>query len=736
MESLLEPSFLETLEEPLKSFIQDTLAAGGDAAADNLEILLRRHLAHLRQKGAATEEASIERIGIFWTNSLRVCYHVAALEDENPQFQAMNVRKVPFLMLEDVLDYLTVDHAKLFWQDYVEASTQLLFSQVLWTPAGKSRPCWLPFLKLCNNFIRRLEYAWSSRIMLTLARVYPISEKSASMKWGSRNTETLTAFETEKEFEKEIGKPEQQKSKEDDNTVGYSFYESFWSLQQDFASPVVQNLSSFLSRLRIVLQAFENQTSTTAELNPSDTTTTADSTHIPLPQKYLISSRLLPMQLSDSDFRTAILSQFLIVAHNLSLEAPNVGAQLMDLQHRAKKLLPNEYLSTLETILNSSEIQWRQWKKDKCPDFETAVQVSIAASKNRTRKRRLGGQLSDDNDDERRQYSRIDLIQDLPDISQTMKQLAPSVDAHLNDYVEALDPESGIEAEYHPKNNAYFNWQALRLLSMQNLNDFNTVHASGDFEAMVREVWRRDKGVDIAGEAPEFPEDDVEEDEQIEEEEVSMEEENADAPLVDDMVIEESVEQNEQVIEVEAEKMHPEETAETTIAVNGRPAEGEEEDESKMKDDVDQNVMPQATETKKEPKQEQEKKKENNSIETSDTPPRGGSLTRDADEGRARNDNNRGGTRADGNRGGDGRGGNFGNRPRHDDRDRGPNGGRHEESLEDRRRLDRRWEPARGRDERDNGGGQRRDNRSGGQGGGGSGAGGGGPIKPRGRDRR
>ena len=43
------------------------------------------------------------------------------------------------------------------------------------------------------------------------------------------------------------------------------------------------------------------------------------------------------------------------------------------------------------------------------------------------------------------------------EISQKLIKTAPTLESHLEDYVDALDPESGIEEEYHPKNDSLWN---------------------------------------------------------------------------------------------------------------------------------------------------------------------------------------------------------------------------------------------------------------------------------------
>ena len=261
---------------------------------------------------------------------------------------------------------------------------------------------------------------------------------------------------------------------------------------------------------------------------------------------YLTHSRLLPIQLTDPALRTIMLTQFWIVANHLMSQVPQLRAQLQTHLDTAQSLLASSSPSTLRllqssAVLERSEPQWRLWKKNKCqPDLE-AVQTSTAefgggasaaaAGTSRKRTRSVAVVVASDSNtdhDEEKAYEWLS-GQDLQTVSQQMRASAPSSTDHLADYVEALDPDSGIEAEYHPKNDAVFTWRALRLLSESNLEDFGAMmHPSGDFEGMVRSIYRGN-GVDIPGEGPAPYEAEDEEEEEEEEEEavaVAVEEPN------------------------------------------------------------------------------------------------------------------------------------------------------------------------------------------------------------------
>merc|ERR1712238_583973 len=143
----------------------------------------------------------------------------------------------------------------------------------------------------------------------------------------------------------------------------------------------------------------------------------------------------------------------------------------------------------------------------------------------------------------------------------------PSIYEFLEEYVDALDPRSGIEEEYHPRNNALYKWRALRLLSSSyigrfglektgafsravtvaiakideskvtdrtdtkdehdknesNMRDENVTKTvsetmgtrrmvrrnDGDFEVLVRTVWKEQRGINIPGDWPKGDDDDI-----------------------------------------------------------------------------------------------------------------------------------------------------------------------------------------------------------------------------------
>lgn len=231
--------------------------------ADDLEIAIRqRALSKLGGNApAGGSSSSVAEIGSFWKRSLDVCRQIlidlekqerqrkedgsAAPESSSPTvvIAAPQIAKIPFVLLDDILDILLERDCVAFWNDYVETSTEVMFDLdgSFWV----HHSCWLVFLKLCNKLIKRgggmIPPTLVASVMRNLAAAYPLNDKSATRVWGSRNADTLTEFEDKDEFEKIRAKIQEEESKDsaastNKNDDFYTLYESFWSLQQDFTS--------------------------------------------------------------------------------------------------------------------------------------------------------------------------------------------------------------------------------------------------------------------------------------------------------------------------------------------------------------------------------------------------------------------------------------------------------------------------------------------------------------------
>jgi THO complex subunit 1 len=545
----LDQGFLSTLTEPLQSIVNNLLKRQEDASeateedaatlVDQFEIQLRNETLQRINPCLGRECVNaLEELGSFWSKTLQICLHLVHFaarsndkKEEDPDEQTTNpcykihVRKqFPVILLEDIVDCLPIEVCLQFWEEHVVTSYDWLFGVDLWSPVSpaKSHACWLPFLKVSNKLLRRnMPPQQAARLMQTVARIYPLAEKSANKVWGSHNVDNVTEWESAHFFESQqtdlvsnaATKPAAMNATSQDEegaVADYSFYESFWKLQQDFHNPHAVSVADFLRRLRVVFAALESN-------KPSITSDPLSPRHA---RKYLTSSRLLTLQLQDTDFRIHILTQFLFVAHHLTSQVASLGLRLQDFDTRAKKLLNTMqphgpvHLKLVESILSTLEPHWRKWKQNKCQPDLGVPKGKVGAK----RKRYAPQDKEDDEDDDDELYQPITVRKDLPALSSRLRSVVPTVEEHLADYVEALDPESGIEPEYHPKNDKLFAWRALRLLSVDHLGQFDKVGPNGDFEPAIRHIYKRDKNVDIPGQAPVYNDDDESEEEKEEEE--------------------------------------------------------------------------------------------------------------------------------------------------------------------------------------------------------------------------
>jgi len=580
-----DPLFLDSLSGSLReiaSAATDPLSEPS-VSVEQFEVQLRRESFRLISAAtvASAGSGSLSDLGAFWSHATLTCWHLIFMSEtdsSDERYEGLaqpQLRKLPIILLEDILESCPLPMAVEFFEKYAPPMFPLLFGPLLWTlslpkkegpesaattgtPAKpSSMPCWLPFLKLATNFLKRLKLHTPeqlleqntkvtgslanvkyqnavSSIMLILCQVYPLADKSAYRPLGSQNDQAMTLLEDEDEFEAEraqlfalSGDSKIGKGKKEVN-VNFSLYESFWTLQKDFSRPNSIPIEEFSKRLRSLVTTLEHtqpkseETTTVDEVRSYESRALESCSH-----RYLTSSRLLPIQLQDRHFRVQILTQVVIVCHHLSDISALLKKQVAEWQTRAMSLLKNEkpqQLALLQSVFEKSEHSWRKWRKSKpAPDLDKRQSSPLTGRK---RKRSLGGAqlsssaLTSQKDKEGISSLSKKLAMDgaennaaLKDSCTKMRQSAPKLQKHLEDYVDALDPDSGIEAEYHPKNNAHFCWRAMRLLSAHHLGDIGHVSKLGDFEGMVRKVYAADYDTEIPGKMPKWMQDDDKDDE-------------------------------------------------------------------------------------------------------------------------------------------------------------------------------------------------------------------------------
>lgn len=426
---------------------------------------------------------------------------------------------VPFLILSDAFDMITLDRCEDLFS---------LVEEQVWTwmkPAffGSGK---ILLLRMCNDLLRRLSYSQNTvfcgRIQLFLARLFPLSEKSALNLMSHFNLENITSF-------KKVPKPatetpkEEQESEEgeemevepiiDSNTlasempVDYNLYEKLWSVQDFFRNPTLcfnnDRWKNFTQQTQEVLQVFSSfkleYVETKRDRRPvrpdkqeMDTTpslTTFENSHYF--NKYLTSEKLINLQLSDVHFRRHILIQIMIIFQYLlgDVKFKNQSQNLSDSQalwiedtkKKVVKLLeetPPNGLQFCEYILHAlkREENWIKWKNEGCPSYEK--QQGDGAIEEKKKRARVGDSLLEkckegEKDLGCEELSRLwNLCPDNLDACSSSERIfVPPLDIFLDDAIEEAKDKT-MPREKKTIANSNFAWQTLRLLSRESPHFF------------------------------------------------------------------------------------------------------------------------------------------------------------------------------------------------------------------------------------------------------------------------
>ncbi|KAJ8421693.1 hypothetical protein Cgig2_008815 [Carnegiea gigantea] len=276
-----------------------------------------------------------------------------------------------------------------------------------------------------------------------------------------------------------------EKEAPDGISIDFNFYKTFWSLQEYFYSPPSLTLNPtkwhrFTSSLAIVLNTFEAQPLSDEEGNANNFEEEGASFNI----KYLTSSKLMGLELKDPSFRHHVLVQCLILFDYLKTPGKSdkdfpseaMKEEIKSYEERVKKLLEStppkgkEFLNSVEHILER-EKNWAWWKHDGCPPFEKQAVV----------KKSRWGKETGSTPGTSFHYLPVSVpsFVDLGCISRPRWRLGnkglsqlwkwadqnpnaltdpdrvrvPPISDYWNPLAEDMDPSTGIEAEYHQKNN-------------------------------------------------------------------------------------------------------------------------------------------------------------------------------------------------------------------------------------------------------------------------------------------
>ena len=320
-------AFLSSLPEPLNQYAEAALpltssASDVETAAgqriDELEISVRGHLLTLASgllnahggsgsNGDAADDmmdtsdssSALAAVLACLRSTIDLCLHMVQLAealDASDESSASSVpplcykgmahpviRKLPFVLLEDTIDALPPSILKTIWTsgptDWIADLAAAASSSSSSSPNGMptanlfQRGSQFLLLKLCNKLLRKLsnrdrDAAFAGSVMTLLAKVFPLSERSAVNVLGTFNVANITDFEDEETFlqhalsagadgagstqdgameenaavqkaTKNAKKEDKGHDEEDAESVDYPFYKTFWGVQKVFTDPSI-----------------------------------------------------------------------------------------------------------------------------------------------------------------------------------------------------------------------------------------------------------------------------------------------------------------------------------------------------------------------------------------------------------------------------------------------------------------------------------------------------------------
>ncbi|XP_064605925.1 THO complex subunit 1-like [Liolophura sinensis] len=386
----------------------------------------------------------------------------------------------PFHLLSDLFDMVTLDVCEATF-DLVEDNVYLWKSDMFFE-AGKNY-----LLRMCNDLLRRLSKAHNTvfcgRIQLFLARLFPLSEKSALNLTSQFNLENVTVYLSEPEELKPKGSDKNESMEgieegemsdlsfsSDPCPIDYNLYRKFWYLQDIFRKPTQCYEKAPWKKFSSV--------STCGLWGP------ISATH-PL-------SELFDLQLSDSNFRRYVLVQFLILFQYLHLPVRFKSSSFVlteeqnqwvdSTQEKVYRLIKetppdgDKFVQAIKHILKREE-NWNSWKNEGCPSFERSKGDSSQTKQKLSRKsvgddlQATGGKIIKMGNAELTRLWNLS-PGNMAACKSDKRVFLPSVEEFFAEPIEQADPENMIEDEYKLVNNINFQWRALRLLARRSPHFF------------------------------------------------------------------------------------------------------------------------------------------------------------------------------------------------------------------------------------------------------------------------
>jgi hypothetical protein len=281
--NLTHDEFISSLPDPLSSQVQEALEISDSNKTDHFEILARSHVLETTKKlldafksndDSIMEEAMVDLIS-FVRSVIDFCLYIAKrsnakdMETDNLlDMDSAQMRKVPFLLLEDSFDSLPLSLTRVLWNyGPAEWLPYMCDENLLFNQGSK-----YVLIRIANKLLKSLSVnaenqaaSFAGEISMTLAAVFPLSERSAVNVLGSFHTDNIVKFESMEEWIENKGSEKEQQQ----SVLNYDFYSKFWGVQQLFTNPKEllpfgskiwnENMDNFLEEIKIILSLFEGR---------------------------------------------------------------------------------------------------------------------------------------------------------------------------------------------------------------------------------------------------------------------------------------------------------------------------------------------------------------------------------------------------------------------------------------------------------------------------------------------
>jgi len=174
----------------------------------------------------------------------------------------------------------------------------------------------LILLRTCNNLLRRLSRAlhtvFCGRVLLLLAALFPLSERSALNMQGAYNAGNRTEWDGPEAAAAGLAAA----GLEEGEVIDGAFYDAFWGLQHFFSAMPSALPAAGWARLergaQLMLSAFEGDPLVAEAAGRAEPLGVAQAAGVG-GAKYLTASQLLRLELRDPAFRRALLLQLLLL---------------------------------------------------------------------------------------------------------------------------------------------------------------------------------------------------------------------------------------------------------------------------------------------------------------------------------------------------------------------------------------------------------------------------------------